>query len=87
MAATVAGDILAWLLFAGITVLGVTLTVVGTIRAYRLTRTRGLSPAVSVTLASLAAVVLFLGGWMLFGLWWAGARLQHFVAHAHRAAR
>lgn len=86
MVATIVGDILAWLLFAGITVLGVTLTVVGTIRAHRLARTRRLSPAVSVTLASLAAIVLFLGGWMLFGLWWAAARLQRAVRGAHHAA-
>jgi hypothetical protein len=83
MVATIAGDILAWLLFVGIAVLGVTLTVIGTIRAHRLARARGWSEALSVTLASVAAIVLFLGGWMFLGLWWAGARLQRAARRPH----
>jgi len=76
MVATVIGDIFAWLLFAGITVFGVTLTVIGTVHAHRYTGTRELSPALSVTLTSAAAIVLFLGGWILLGLYWLGAWVQ-----------
>jgi hypothetical protein len=83
MVATVAGDILAWLLFAGIAIVGVTLTVVGTIRAHHCARTRRLSPAVSTALAGAAAILLFLGGWMFLGLYWLGVWMQRIARGAH----
>jgi hypothetical protein len=55
-------DVLAWSLFVGLPILGITLTVQGTSRAYQVLRTNGTGVGMSATSATAVAVVLFLGG-------------------------
>src|SRR5262249_39922620 len=68
MVGAILGDVLAWLLFIGITVVGVALTAVGTVRAHRLSQRRGMGALSATVFVVVTAIVLFLGGWIVFGL-------------------
>jgi heme/copper-type cytochrome/quinol oxidase subunit 1 len=73
------GAALAWILFVGITMVGVALTVMGTMRAYQRLRQTGRGEGTSAGLAAAAAIVLFLGGWLVLGLYWLAAWLWRIV--------
>ncbi len=82
MVATVVADALAWFLFAGLTVLAVTVTVVGSVHTYRNVQTKGKTGVAATVSAVVAAIVLFLGGWLFLTLYWLVARALRTV---HRA--
>jgi hypothetical protein len=70
MVATVVADVLAWFLFVGLTLLGLTVTVVGTARTYRSVQKDGKTRLVAIATAAGVAIVLFLGGWLFLALYW-----------------
>lgn len=67
---TLVADVLAWLLFVGVAVIGIMVTAFGTIHTYRNMQAAGKSEETSTVLTAGAAVVLFLGGWLFLGLYW-----------------
>lgn len=70
MVAMVVADVLAWFLFVGLTLLGLTVTVLGTVRTYRNMQTDGNTSLVATASAAGVAIVLFLGGWLFLALYW-----------------
>jgi len=83
MVNTIVADAFAWLLFLGVTAVGVTLTVLGTMRAYRSMHTHGRNEVESNIAAVACAVILFLGGWLLLGLYWLAAWILREVRRDH----
>jgi len=74
----VIGDVLAWVMFVGIGVLGLASCMAATIWAYRVQRGRGSTNGMALFLASIVALVTFLGLWIVADLYWLihkGARL------------
>lgn len=70
MVATVVVDVLAWLLFVGVAVLGLTVTAIGTAHIFRNMQKDGRTSSATTVLAAVVAIVLFLGGWLLLALYW-----------------
>jgi hypothetical protein len=79
MIATLVANLFAWALVIGIAAAGMVITVLGTARTYRTMKRDGRSTGASTVVASLAAVVLFLGGWLFLGLYWLAARVGRVV--------
>lgn len=73
MVATLVLDVASWCFVPVLTVVALTVTAVGTGRVYRTRKAGGGSEVVAATLAVGSAVVLFLGGWLLVGLYWVAA--------------
>jgi hypothetical protein len=73
MLTAIIADTLAWSLFLGIPVIGITLTAQGTAHAYGRLRAGGTSVGVSTATATAVAAVLFLGGWLPLGVYWTAA--------------
>ena len=69
-----AGDIFAWAVFLGITVVGIASTWIGTLKVHG-HLTKHVSESVRLVLTSTSAVLLFLGGWILFDVWQGGRRI------------
>lgn len=82
MVSTLVADILGWLLFIGITILGLTIIALGTIHAYRGMQARHRSEAVSTIVAAGSAIVLFLGGWLPLALYWLATRTWRMARHS-----
>jgi hypothetical protein len=62
--------IIGWLFFFLIAVIGISISAVITIRAYRNLRGRGFTPAFATLLAAIVAVVAFLGLWEVALVYW-----------------
>lgn len=83
MVSTLVADILGWLFFVGITILGLTIMVLGTIQAYRGMQARHHSEAISGVVATGSAIVLFLGGWLPLALYWLARWMWRMTRHSH----
>lgn len=79
MVATVVADVLAWVLFVGLTLLGLTVTVGGTARTYRSVQTDGKTRLVATASAAGVAMMLFLGGWLFLALYWFVIRARRMI--------
>lgn len=81
MVATVVLDVLTWCFVVALAVVALAVTAVGTARIYHTRRANGKSEAVAASWAVGTAVVLFLGGWLLVGLYWVAAWSWRMVRH------
>jgi cell division protein FtsX len=75
-------DVLAWFVFVGLTILGVTVTVVGTTHTYRKMRGDGKTPRATILTVAGAAIILFLGGWLFVAIYWLVTRALRAINRA-----
>jgi hypothetical protein len=69
---TVIGDVLAWVSFVGVGVLGLASCALATVHTCRFVVRRGGSAVVAATVAVIVAVFTFLGLWIVVDLYWLG---------------
>jgi hypothetical protein len=81
MVATLVLDVVSWCFVAALTVVALVVTTVGAVRVYRAQKARGKSETLASALAAGTAVVLFLGGWLLVGLYWVAAWSWRMARH------
>lgn len=84
MVAALVGDLLSWIFVVALTVVALTITIVGTLRMYQKVQGTDMTKAVAVTLVAGTAVVLFLGGWLVVGLYWAATWCWQTAARRQR---
>jgi hypothetical protein len=81
MVATLVLDVASWCFVTALAVIALVVTTVVTVRVYRAQKARGKSETLASTLAAGTAVVLFLGGWLLVGLYWVAAWSWRMARH------
>jgi cytochrome bd-type quinol oxidase subunit 1 len=79
-----AGSVLGVLLYLVLVAIGLGSTVLATVFAYRRLVNRGMHGASLIVVTTGACILLFLGLWLVFDIWWVGNAL---IGSGRRASR